>query len=139
AAAGGNYIKIRGSARFTPQDVRVLEVHEGWVHLGTTLNGLCQPVCTFLSKGPPSSTVTQEGLAVLTEMAAGASFPARVKRLTDRVRAIALAEDGADFLEVYRFFEEQGYEYRDSYKQAARIFRGSLPTGCGPFTKDLSY
>jgi len=139
AAAGCDYIKIRGSARFTPREVRLLEVHEGWVHLGTTLNGHSQPVCTFLSKGPPSSTVTQEGLAVLTEFAAAASFPARVRRLTDRVHAIALAENGADFREVYRFFEQQGYEYRDSYKQATRIFRGSLPDGCGPFTKDLSY
>ncbi|MFL5243842.1 MAG: flavohemoglobin expression-modulating QEGLA motif protein [Gemmataceae bacterium] len=139
AAAGCDYIKIRGSARFTLQEIRLLEVHEGWVHLGTTLNGYCQPVCTFLSKGPPSSTVTQEGLAVLTEVAAAASFPERVRRLTDRVQAIALAENGADFRDVYRFFEEQGYDYRDSYKQAARIFRGSLPEGCGPFTKDLSY
>ena len=54
-------------------DLRLLEVHEGWVHLGTTLNGQSQPVCTFLSKGPPSSTLTQEGLAVLTEVFAFAS------------------------------------------------------------------
>lgn len=139
AAAGCGYIKIRGNARFTPQDVRLLEVHEGWVHLGTTLNGQSQPVCSFLSKGSPTATVTQEGLAVLTEVVTSASHPARLRRLTDRVTAIALAENGADFLEVYRYFEQQGYEYRDSYHQAARIFRGSLPTGCGPFTKDLSY
>src|SRR5262249_55884815 len=54
AAAGSDYIKIRGNARFTAREVRLLEVHEGWVHLGTTLNGQNQPVCTFLSKGPPS-------------------------------------------------------------------------------------
>jgi uncharacterized protein (TIGR02421 family) len=139
AAAGCGYIKIRGSARFTLQDVRLLEVHEGWVHLGTSLNGQSQPICTFLSKGSPTSTITQEGLAVLTEVATSASHPARMRRLTDRVQGIALAEQGADFCEVYRFFEEQGYEYRDSYHQTARIFRGSLPAGCGPFTKDLSY
>jgi uncharacterized protein (TIGR02421 family) len=139
AAAGCGYIKIRGSARFTLQDVRLLEVHEGWVHLGTSLNGQSQPICTFLSKGSPTSTITQEGLAVLTEVATSASHPARMRRLTDRVQGIALAEQGADFREVYRYFEEQGYEYRDSYHQTARIFRGSLPAGCGPFTKDLSY
>src|SRR4029079_5874627 len=59
SAAGSDYIKVRADARFTAREVRLLEVHEGWVHLGTTLNGLHQPVCTFLSKGPPSSTVTQ--------------------------------------------------------------------------------
>ncbi|HEV3237579.1 MAG TPA: tyrosine/phenylalanine carboxypeptidase domain-containing protein, partial [Gemmataceae bacterium] len=79
AAAGCGYIKIRGSARFTLQDLRLLEVHEGWVHLGTSLNGQSQPICTFLSKGSPTSTVTQEGLAVLTEVATSASHPARMR------------------------------------------------------------
>jgi uncharacterized protein (TIGR02421 family) len=139
AAAGSDYIKIRGDARFTLRDVRLLEVHEGWVHLGTTLNGQRQPVCTFLGKGPPSSTVTQEGLAVLTEVFAFASHPERVRRLANRVEGVALAESGADFLDVYRFFLSAGGEPRESYQQTVRVFRGSLPAGCGPFTKDLSY
>ncbi len=139
AAAGCDYIKIRDNATFTARDVRLLEVHEGWVHLGTTLNGQRQPVCTFLGKGPPSSTVTQEGLAVLTEFLSLASHPARIRRLTRRIEGIALAEGGANFLEVYRFFLREGYVPRDSYRYAMRIFRGSLPTGCGPFTKDLCY
>ena len=139
AAAGSDYIKIRGNARFTPREVRLLEVHEGWVHLGTTLNGQSQPVCTFLSKGPPSSTITQEGLAVLSEILAFASHPGRVRRLTNRIEGVALAEAGADFLEVYRYFLGEGYDARESYQHAVRIFRGSLPQGCGPFTKDLCY
>ncbi len=139
AAAGSDYIKIRDSARFTPREVRLLEVHEGWVHVGTTLNGQMQPVCTFLSKGPPSSTVTQEGLAVITELLAFASHPGRLRRLTNRIEGVAMAEAGANFLEVFRFFLEEGYDERESYKHTARIFRGSLPEGCGPFTKDLCY
>jgi uncharacterized protein (TIGR02421 family) len=139
AAAGSDYIKLRDDARFTPRDVRLLEVHEGWVHLGTTLNGQTQPVCTFLSKGPPSATVTQEGLAVLTEILSFASHPARLRRLTNRIEGVALAEEGADFLEVYRHFLQEGYDRRESYQHTMRIFRGSLPSGCGPFTKDLCY
>jgi uncharacterized protein (TIGR02421 family) len=139
AAAGSDYIKLRHDARFTLRDIRLLEVHEGWVHLGTTLNGQHQPICTFLSKGPPSSTLTQEGLAVLTEILSFASHPARVRRLAHRIQAVALAESGADFLDVYRFFLDQGRQPRESYQQAVRIFRGSLPVGCGPFTKDLCY
>ena len=139
AAAGSDYIKIRESAHFTPREVRLLEVHEGWVHVGTTLNGQTQPVCTFLSKGPPSSTVTQEGLAVITEILAFASHPGRLRRLTNRIEGVALAESGANFLEVYRFFLEEGYDAHESYQQTMRIFRGSLPADCGPFTKDLSY
>jgi uncharacterized protein (TIGR02421 family) len=119
--------------------VRLLEVHEGWVHLGTALNGQRQPVCTFLARSAPSSTLTQEGLAVLTELLAFASHPARVRRLANRVEAVALAEGGANFLDVYSFFLRQGYAPRDAYHQAVRVFRGSLPEGCGPFTKDLCY
>ena len=139
AAAGSDAIKVRQGARFTPREVRLLEVHEGWVHLGTTLNGQAQPVCTFLGKGPPSSTVTQEGLAVLTEVFAFASHPGRVRRLTNRIEGVAMAEAGANFLEVYRFFLQEGYDSRESYQHATRVFRGSLPEGCGPFTKDLCY
>jgi uncharacterized protein (TIGR02421 family) len=139
AAAGSDYIKIRGDCRLTPRQVRLLEVHEGWVHLGTTLNGQLQPVCTFLSKGPPSSTLTQEGLAVITEIVAFASHPGRVRRLTNRIEGVAMAEAGANFLDVYRFFLAEGYDSRESYQHAMRIFRGSLPEGCGPFTKDLCY
>ncbi len=139
AAAGCDYIKVRADARFTPREVRLLEVHEGWVHLGTTLNGQRQPVCTFLGKGPPSSTTTQEGLAVLTEVLAFASHPARLRRLTHRIEGTALAESGADFLEVYRFFLSEGYDPREAYQHTARIFRGGLPRGAGPFTKDLCY
>lgn len=139
AAAGSDYIKLRGDARFTPRQVRLLEVHEGWVHLGTTLNGQNQPVCTFLSKGPPSSTITQEGLAVITEIFAFASHPGRVRRLTNRIEGVALAEAGANFLEVYRYFLQEGYDPHEGYQHTMRIFRGSLPEGCGPFTKDLCY
>jgi uncharacterized protein (TIGR02421 family) len=139
AAAGSDYIKVRRNATFTLREIRQLEVHEGWVHLGTTLNGQNQPVCTFLSKGPPSSTVTQEGLAVLTEVFAFASHPGRVRRLTNRIEGVAMAETGANFLEVFRYFRDEGYDERESYQHTMRIFRGSLPESCGPFTKDLCY
>lgn len=138
AAAGADYIKIRADAMFNQRDVRALEVHEGMVHIGTTLNGLNQPVCTFLAKGPPSSTVTQEGLAILMEVIAFASYPSRLRKLTNRTRAIHMAEEGADFLEIHDFFREQGYSLEESYGHAARVFRGSTPAGM-PFTKDLSY
>jgi len=138
AAAGADYIKIRREARFTDRDLRLLEIHEGWVHLGTSLNGRSQPVCTFLSKGPPSSTVTQEGLAVLMEILTFSSYPERLRKLTNRIRGIKMAEDGANFLDVYRSFLEQGAGEHGAFRQAARVFRGSLPDA-GPFTKDLSY
>jgi uncharacterized protein (TIGR02421 family) len=138
AAAGADYIKIRKDAKFNDRDLRVLEVHEGWVHLGTTLNGGSQPVCTFLSKGPPSSTITQEGLAILMEIITFSSYPTRLKRLANRIRAVHIAEQGGDFLDVYRFYVSQNMGEEESFTNASRIFRGSTPTG-QPFTKDLSY
>ena len=138
AAAGAEFIKIRRNVMFSQRDIRVYEVHEGWVHLATTINGMKQPVCTFLSKGPPSSTVTQEGLAIIMEIFTFSSHPARILTLTDRITAVHMAEQGANFLEVFNFFRDTGISDDLSYKRASRVFRGSLPEG-GPFTKDLVY
>jgi uncharacterized protein (TIGR02421 family) len=138
AAAGTDYIKLRADALFNMRDLRVLEVHEIWVHLGTTLNGLAQPYCTFLGKGPPSATVTQEGLAVLMEILTFSSTPNRLMRLINRVRAITLAEEGADFVEIFNFFKDKGLDNEESYTLSSRVFRGSSSDGM-PFTKDLTY
>jgi uncharacterized protein (TIGR02421 family) len=99
---------------------------------------LTQPVCTFLSKGAPSSSVTQEGLAIIMEIFTFASYPGRVRRLTNRILAVHMAENGANFIDVFNFFKEQNLTDEVAYSNAVRIFRGSLSTG-GPFTKDLVY
>lgn len=138
AAAGAERIKIHNGYKFSEREIRIFEIHEGWVHLGTTLNGMAQPICTFLSKGPPSSTITQEGLAIITEVFTFSSYPGRLKRLTNRITAVSMAEEGANFLDVYQFYRDQGLEELDSYHSTARVFRGSTPDS-GPFTKDLSY
>ncbi len=138
ASAGADRIKIHSGLLFSKREIRILEIHEGWVHLGTTLNGMAQPICTFLSKGPPSSTVTQEGLGIITEIFTFSSYPSRVKRLTNRITAVGMAEAGADFLDVFNFYREQGLDENSSYSATTRVFRGSTPDG-GPFTKDLSY
>ncbi|WP_394754768.1 flavohemoglobin expression-modulating QEGLA motif protein [Crenothrix sp.] len=138
AAAGTDYIKLRADALFNQRDLRVLEVHEIWVHLGTTLNGLAQPYCTFLGKGPPSATVTQEGLAVLMEILTFSSTPNRLMRLINRVRAITLVEEGANFMDIFQFFRERDMSEDESYLLSSRVFRGSTPEGL-PFTKDLTY
>ncbi|MDD5275994.1 MAG: flavohemoglobin expression-modulating QEGLA motif protein [Methylovulum sp.] len=138
AAAGTDYVKLRADALFNMHDLRVLEVHEVWVHLGTTLNGMSQPYCTFLGKGPPSATITQEGLAVLMEILTFSSTPHRLMTLINRVRAITLAEDGADFIDIFEFFRNKGMDHEESYILSSRVFRGSSSSGM-PFTKDLTY
>ncbi|HAT8180091.1 TPA: flavohemoglobin expression-modulating QEGLA motif protein [Legionella pneumophila] len=138
ASAGADSIKLSQNAMFSDRDLRYLEVHEGWVHVGTTLNGALQPNCFFLSKGSPSSSVIQEGLAVITEVVTFSSYPGRMLKITNRVIALDKVTQGADFIDIYRYFLECGLSEEDSYNQSVRIFRGSTPTG-GPFTKDLSY
>lgn len=138
AAAGAEKIKIHEGLKFSKREIRTFEIHEGWVHLGTTLNGLAQPICTFLSKGPPSSTVTQEGLAIITEIFTFSSYPKRVQRLNNRIHAVSLAESGANFFDVFQFYRTQGLDEDDSYQSTVRVFRGSTPEG-GPYTKDLCY
>jgi uncharacterized protein (TIGR02421 family) len=138
AAAGADRIKIHKGSKFSLREIRTFEIHEGWVHLGTTLNGMAQPICTFLSKGPPSSTVTQEGLAIITEIFTFSSYPGRVRRLTNRINAVSMAEEGANFFDVFQFYCEQGMDENDSYQSTVRVFRGSTSEG-GPYTKDLSY
>lgn len=137
ASAGADNIKLSQQVKFSDHDLRYLEVHEGWVHVGTTLNGAMQP-CFFLSKGSPSSSVIQEGLAVITEIVTLSSYPARVRKITNRVIALDKVRKGANFLDIYHYFTDCGLTKEDSYNQTVRIFRGSIPEG-GPFTKDLSY
>jgi uncharacterized protein (TIGR02421 family) len=49
AAAGGDIVKIREGSMFSSRDIDILEVHEGWVHVGTTQNGNLQHVAKWLS------------------------------------------------------------------------------------------
>lgn len=140
AAAGAEVIRIKRNAMFSQRDIRILEVHEGWVHLGTTLNGRRQPFCNFLSKGTPSATTTQEGLALITELFTLSAYPARIKRICNRITAVNMVEEGADFIDIFNYLREQDHSEEASYLQAVRVFRGALPDGsAGPFTKDVSY
>ena len=138
AAAGSDYIKVREDRMFSRRDLHLLETHEAWVHIGTTQNGLSQPVCTFLGKAAPRTTVTQEGLAVLTEMLNLRSHPRRLAKLMHRIEGIRAASEGASFVEVFELFRTDGLTEDEAWAAAVRIFRGSLPDA-GPFTKDLGY
>jgi uncharacterized protein (TIGR02421 family) len=139
AAAGSDYIKLRDGAMFSERDIMVLEVHEGWVHVATSLNGQNQPVARWLAKGPPRTAATQEGLAALLEVLTFTSHPSRARRLNDRVLAVDKAEDGASFLEVFEWFRTEGYDEETCFWNTQRVFRGGVVDGGAPFTKDIVY
>ncbi len=139
AAAGGDVVKIKEGAMFSSRDVDILEVHEGWVHVGTTQNGNQQHVAKWLAKGPPRCSSTQEGLAVIMEIFTFRSYPRRARHINDRILGIDKAEDGANILELIEFYRTEGYSEDDSLANAKRVFRGGVVTGGAPFTKDISY
>src|SRR5688572_33223792 len=58
---------------------------------------------------------------------------------TTLFRSIQMAEDGADFLDLYRFFLGRGHDEENAYDNARRVCRGGLVEGGAPFTKDVCY
>ena len=139
AAAGGDVVKIRQGSTFTSRDVDILEVHEGWVHVGTTQNGNLQHIAKWLSKGPPRCSATQEGLAVIMEIFTFRTYPRRARHINDRILGIDKAEEGANILELIEFYRTEGYDEEESISNAKRVFRGGMIEGGAPFTKDISY
>ncbi len=139
ALAGSQYIRLRGGAKFSERDLQQLVQHEAFIHIGSSLNGRKQSGLPLLAAGHPGTTRTQEGLAVFAEMISGAMDPARMRRLANRVIAIHMATEGADFLDLYRFFLDHGNESQQAFESARRVVRGGLLSGGAPFTKDVVY
>ena len=139
AAAGSNYMKIKRGLKFSQREVDIFEVHEGWVHVGTTLNGMNQPYAKWLSKGPPCTTAVQEGLAFLMEVFTFVCTPERLRKINNRLMACEMAESGANFIHVYEYFRNLNQSEVEAFKNAHRLFRGGVIEGGAPFTKDISY
>ncbi|WP_448096137.1 flavohemoglobin expression-modulating QEGLA motif protein [Luteibacter yeojuensis] len=139
AAAGATRIRLRGGVRFTEYDRHQLLAHEAFVHSLTALNGREQPVLASLARTSPRVTATQEGLAVFAELMSGAIDISRLKRISLRILAIDMALNGADFVEVFRYFRDCGQNVADSFHSTQRVFRGVPLTGGSAFAKDNVY
>jgi hypothetical protein len=63
----------------------------------------------------------------------------RLRRIALRVIAVKQALDGADFIEVFKFFLNAGQTEEESVRSAQRIFRGGDVKGGVVFTKDAVY
>ena len=109
------------------------------MHVATTLNGRAQSDMKILGANYGAVTKTQEGLAVFSEFITGSIDIERMRRLADRVMAIRMGIDGADFIEVYRFFIEKTDSKNQAFENTRRVFRGGVLTGGAPFTKDIVY
>ncbi|RMH93209.1 DUF1704 domain-containing protein [Lysobacter pythonis] len=139
AAAGATRIRLRTGATFTDYDREQLLQHEAFVHSLTALNGREQPALKSLELPSPRTTATQEGLATFAELITGATDIQRMKRVSLRTEAVAMALEGADFIEVFRYFLNAGQTGAESFASAQRVFRGVPVTGGAAFTKDTVY
>jgi uncharacterized protein (TIGR02421 family) len=139
ALAGATRIRVRGGALFSQLDKDQLLYHEAYVHTATQLNGRKQTNLKSLGLGAPRTTRTQEGIAVLAELITNSIDLNRLRRVALRVIAVKMALDGADFIELFKFFHEAGQTEEESVKSAQRIFRGGAVKGGVVFTKDAVY
>lgn len=139
ALAGARYIKLRRDAQFSDRDLAQLVQHEAFVHIATSLNGAAQSAFPILGAGHAGTTRTQEGLAVFAEIISGAMDPSRLLRLADRVLAIKMAMEGANFLDIYRYFCDRTKDKGAAFENARRVVRGGMVEGGAPFTKDSVY
>ncbi|MCB1630047.1 MAG: DUF1704 domain-containing protein, partial [Xanthomonadales bacterium] len=98
-----------------------------------------QPHLGSLGLNSPRITATQEGLAVFAELVTGSIDITRMKRISLRIQAIHMALHGANFIEVFRFFLDQGQTEAESFTSTMRVFRGAPTTGGHAFTKDTVY
>ena len=139
ATARSKNIKIKEGARFTKTDIDQLFNHEAMVHVATSLNGKTQKDMKILGANYGKVTKTQEGLAVFSEFITGCIDINRMYRISDRVIAIQMAKDGANFIDVYRFFLKRSKIKSQAFEDARRVFRGGVISGGTPFTKDIVY
>jgi uncharacterized protein (TIGR02421 family) len=132
-------VRVRSDGRFSELELGALWNHEVESHCLTAQNGGRQTNCPFLSSGGPRTTMTQEGIAVFHEMFGHTMSQSRFLTLCDRIEAVHMVEQGADFMELYRWFGSRCDSELEAFYAAQRIFRGAPLGGRYPFTKDVVY
>ncbi|SDS97094.1 flavohemoglobin expression-modulating QEGLA motif protein [Microterricola viridarii] len=128
----GNTLLISNNAAVAAPRVNALLQHEVGTHLVTQVNGLAQPI-RMLGSGLAHYDETQEGLAVLAEIACGGLTAARLRQLAARVLAVHSLVGGASFVETHRLLTGHGLPAGSAYGITMRVYRA------GGFTKDAIY
>jgi uncharacterized protein (TIGR02421 family) len=124
---------LKKGVMFSKRNLAALVHHEVGVHMVTTINARLQPIQLF-NIGLPMNTLTQEGLAILSEYFSGNLSTARLKEIGLRVIAANLIVKGYEFKETFaRLIEEYKMNPEKAFYLTTRIYRG------GGFTKDYLY
>ncbi len=128
-----NQLIVKKNAKIDVNYLKALKHHEIGVHMLTTENALTQDL-KVLRLGMPLNTMTQEGLAILSEYHSGHFSIERLKEIALRTVAIRhmLTED--DFAETFHYLIDTfGITEEKSFYITTRVYRG------GGFTKDYLY
>jgi len=139
SSAGRRVLKLNPFKTYSTQQLDIFLVHEGWVHLGTSLNGASQVEHPWLGIWAPRTTFLQEGMAILTELISGCMTSERWSRVMLRHLATSMAERGSNIQDVYAFLRHHDMEELDAFKLSLRVFRGVPLDGGMAFTKELLY
>lgn len=106
--------------------------HEVGTHLVTQVNGSAQPV-KVLGAGLAGYDETQEGLAVLAEIASGGLTAFRLRQLAGRVVTVHRLVSGASFAEAHEALVQDGFPEGSAFTTVMRAYRS------GGVTKDAIY
>ncbi len=106
--------------------------HEVGTHLVTQVNGARQHV-RVLGTGLAGYDETQEGLAVLAEVACGGLTPNRLRQLAGRVLTVHRMLSGTGFVDCWEQLVSAGFPDGSAFTTTMRVFRS------GGLTKDAIY
>ncbi|MFL0459514.1 flavohemoglobin expression-modulating QEGLA motif protein [Kytococcus sedentarius] len=128
----GDTLLISNNANIPAPRVRALLMHEVGTHLVTQVNGVGQQMKT-LGSGLAGYDETQEGLAVLAEVAVGGLTSFRLRQLALRVLTVHRMLNGATFREAYQAMRDVGVPPGSAFTTTMRAYRS------GGHTKDAMY
>ncbi len=128
-----NLLRVKKNGDFTKVYAEALGHHEIGVHKLTSENASLQPLKIFKA-GFPLATLTQEGLAILSEYHSGHLTIRRLKELALRVLAVNHMVKNNNFKLTFEYLIDTFKITPDrAFYITARIYRG------GGFTKDYLY
>ena len=128
----GDTLLVSPEAHVQQRRAMALIHHEVGTHLVTQVNGMAQPI-KVLGTGLAGYDETQEGLAVLGEVACGGLTAFRLRQLAGRVLTVHRRVAGATFREAHQALVHAGFPEGSAFTTAMRVYRG------GGLTKDAIY
>jgi hypothetical protein len=116
-------IRLRSGAAFSDYDRHQLLEHEAFVHSLTALNGRAQPVLPSLALSSPRTPRPRKGWRPSPNRSPASIDIERMKRVSLRIEAVALALDGANFIECSTISSTPASSRRELRVGAARVPR----------------